>query len=198
MLFRSQNLNAAGAHAVFDNLAYEAGEALVKLYSGELVNRSMISESVRNTLDDLVAAVNRTRAAMNQTTINVGNMWCKDKWLVGVHAQGVMIGEIDSTLAKNVDSDEMSKLIINGVPRMYRSFADIPEEIKPSVLSGLATVKMTCKNATQNTMDRTWNTMNSSLDPDNYVGRIPDQYSALDGWMAWSRGAVQWVVFDKA
>ena len=168
---------------VFESPPYEVCQALAKVYSGETTHDKLpldVQELVRR----FIESARKTDAAFNAHKKNMEDMFIKDKWFMGVYRHGVLVGEVDQEGKTEADSGRQ--------PRMYRSINDIPDDIKPSILSGLALYNLTC------TVPRDTDSGCKNTDPDNLIGRV-EAHSTQGGWIAWCRGhnAAQWIIFDK-
>lgn len=189
-------VSAQDERGIMENFNYDMARDLLSLYSGDIKDRGLISQETRSKLDSILFDMRKLDAVCDESESKVREAFSKNKWLVGLYAHGVMVGEISgSDLLKLYDNmqSNVSPRVLYKTPTMYRSLRDIPESIRPSLMAGLSMFNMTRKGMWAKSADTNF----SSADPDNLIG-YGDDYSLEAGWISWHRaGRVQWLITDK-
>lgn len=204
--------NAPTKSDLFTSMNHDVCMALIRMYTGEIANRSVLPQDLLAKLDELAERVKKAVNVMDNYVVDLDSMFSKNKWLIGVYKHGIMVGEVDSTVVLPPLRDHITNQkytgeysgapIFKGTPRMYASIDAIPDDIRASVVSGIMMAKMTRNQHLWTTVEKTSTDSVVPPDPENLIGRTPVKNrdcSLQAGWVAWNGGgnSAQWLIVDK-
>jgi len=193
-----QSAGTDDLRSITAQLSTESRAALLTMYAGEL-DRSTLPVEVRSNLDRMVTMLAKYKDVAQQLDAKIAAMFCKPKWVIGKYLHGIMVGEVNIDPRDIVDNKLNHEATpFSSQPRMYRSFNDVPEHIRPHLFSSLAMYKLIRGGITEDN-SHSHNYKNVvKTDPDNYMIR-GDGCSMEGGWLTWNRGSryAQWLLVDK-